>query len=117
MNKNFDIDQAKKFLQNRESLEKEQRERERVAILALVENTLKSLFRNNNIEIYLVGSITQPYMFYLHSDIDIVIKNYKGDRFDLWTKLETLIKRKVEVILFENCHFQEHVIKNGCKVL
>jgi len=117
MNKDFDKGQAKRFLEKRESLEKEEREKERNATIKLVVKTLKKLFDHTDVEVYLVGSVTQPYMFYSHSDVDIVVKNFKGDRFDLWTQLEALIKRDVEVILFENCHFQEHVLKSGYKVL
>lgn len=117
MDQNFDANQAKKFLEKRELQEREQRERERIAVLADVTDKLKALFSNGHVEVYLVGSIMQPYTFYPHSDIDIVLKNFDGDRFDLWTKLETLIQRNVEIILFEHCHFQEHIIKTGYKVL
>ena len=117
MNKAFDVNQAKRFLENRESLDKDKRERERKAVMAVALESIKGLFTNTAVEVFLIGSITQPYMFYPHSDIDIVVKNFKGDRFDLWTRLEMLIKRNVEVVVFENCHFQEHIIKSGYKVL
>ncbi len=117
MDKDFDIGEAKRFLENREFEEKEKRERERISILTSVINSLTSLFLHTDVEVYLVGSITKPYMFYPHSDVDIVLKNFKGDRFDMWTRLETMIKKKVEVIIFENCHFQEHVVKSGYKVV
>ena len=80
-------------------------------------DTLKNIFSNTDVEVYLVGSITSPYMFYSHSDVDVVLKKFQGDRFKVWTELETMTKRNVEVIIFENCHFQEHVLKNGYKVL
>ncbi|MFI5343067.1 MAG: hypothetical protein ACHQUC_02475 [Chlamydiales bacterium] len=117
MNKNFDTNQAKQFLEQRESLAKEERERTRKAIFTLAVDSLKNLFMDSDVEVYLVGSITQPYMFYPRSDVDIVVKNFIGDRFELWSQLEMLIKRNVEVIIFESCHFQEHVIKSGYKVL
>ena len=116
MEKDFDTLKAKKFLERRESVEKERREQERIATLRIVVDGLKELFFQSEVEAYLVGSITQPYVFYPHSDIDIVIKNFKDDRFDLWTQLETMFKRNVEIVIFENCHFQEHVIKTGYKV-
>ena len=86
-------------------------------MLAIAITHIKKRFINTTVEVFLVGSVIQPYMFHPHSDIDIVVKNFKGDRFDLWTQLEMLIKRNIEVIIFENCHFQEHVIKSGYKVL
>jgi predicted nucleotidyltransferase len=117
MSKNFDADQAKRFLEQRESLAKEEREQTRKAIFTLAVDSLKNLFMDSGVEVYLVGSITQPYMFNPRSDVDIVVKNFTGDRFALWSQLETMIKRSVEVIIFESCHFQEHVIKSGYKVL
>lgn len=117
MDNHFNIDEAKKFLKARESEEREKRESERQATLSLVIDTLKTIFSNTCVEAYLVGSLLQPYQFYAHSDIDIVLKNFKADRFHIWTQLEEIIKRKVEVIVFENCHFQEHVLKNGYKAV
>jgi predicted nucleotidyltransferase len=117
MDMQFDKEQAKKFLIEREAQEKEHDEQERLDLLAKVLRILKELFSNSDVEIYLVGSIIHPYKFHSKSDVDIVVKNYKGDRFDLWTKLESLIQKKVEVIIFENCSFQDHVTKAGYKVL
>lgn len=117
MEKPFDVQQAKKFLMLRETLEKKERERQRITTLTAVIDSLKTLFFLSEVEVYLVGSITQPYMFYPHSDVDIVLKNFKGDRFDIWVQLEGMIKRNVEIIIFEHCHFKDHVIKNGYKVL
>ncbi len=117
MENQFDINQAKKFLENRESLIMEKSEQERSYVLKKAIHCLEELFAHTNVEVYLVGSITKPYTFHPRSDVDIVVKNFTGDRFDLWTKLETLIGKNVEVILFENCHFQEHVLKSGYKVL
>jgi len=117
MKKDFDSNQAREFLQERELREREARELERTAIFTTAVDTLKDIFRNKNVEVYLVGSITQPHMFYPNSDIDIVLKNFHGDRFDLWAQLENMLKRKIEIILFERCHFQDHIIKNGYKVI
>ncbi len=117
MDKSFDRAKAKDFLESLESGQKETVELERKVILSAVVDGLKKLFSSSGVEVYLVGSITQPYMFHAHSDVDIVLKNFIDDRFDVWTKMETMIKRNVEIIIFENCHFQEHVITNGLKVL
>ncbi len=117
MNDNFDADKAKKFLEIREGEEKENKEIERKSILMLAIDSLKRLFSHTSVEVYLIGSVTQPYKFHSRSDVDIVLKNFHGDRFEVWTQLELLIKKNVEVIIFENCQFQEHVLKNGYKVL
>jgi predicted nucleotidyltransferase len=113
---NFDSEAAKKFLGDRERKEKEENEETRKTLLQKVIIILKEEF-HSPIEIYLIGSILRPYSFSTRSDIDIVIKNYHGDRFDLWTNLEKKFERKVEIILFETCPFQEFVLKEGLKVV
>lgn len=117
MDKKFDADEAKRFLEKKESEEKEKREQDRILVLSRAIDALKKLFFHTDVEVYLVGSVTRPYMFHSQSDVDIVLKNFKGDRFDVWAELEKIIERNVEVIVFENCHFQEYVIKSGYKVI
>lgn len=117
MDNKFDYNQAKKFLEKRESIAETKREAERLVIFNEVVKSLRGLFSDTNVEVYLVGSILQPYQFHMHSDIDIILKNFKGDRFEIWTELENMIHRRVEIILFEFCSFQDHVLKHGFKVL
>jgi len=117
MKENFDNEEAKKFLLAREEKEKKQAEEERKAVLQKVVSILKKEFQGSTVEVYLVGSIVRPFSFSSRSDIDVVLKNYQGDRFDFWTKLEGKIGRKVEIILFETCRFQEFVLKEGLKVI
>jgi predicted nucleotidyltransferase len=117
MNKKFDEDEAKKFLLAKEEKINHQREEERKILLQMVTSTLEKEFKGSSVEVYLIGSIIQPYRFTSRSDVDIVLKNYKEDRFELWAKLERMIDRKVEVILFEKCQFQEFVLKEGFKVV
>ena len=115
--KEFDIEQSKKFLKEKEEKEKANRELERKKILQKVIKILKDELQENGTEVFLVGSILKPFSFSEHSDVDIVLKGYKSDRFDLWPKLEKKIGRSIEIILFESCHFQEFVLKEGLKVL
>lgn len=117
MEEKFDKEKAKKFLLRREEGEKEAREKGRKVVFQKVVSLLKEEFKESTVEVYLVGSILRPFGFSSHSDIDIVLKNYKGNRFDFWTKLEGKIGRKVEIIPFETCHFQEVVLKDGFKVV
>ena len=117
MQEKFDIEEAKRFLLAKEETEKNQREGERKALLQQIISILKEEFKGSNVEVYLVGSILHPFRFSSRSDIDIVLKNYKEDRFDFWAKLEGKIGRKIEVISFEACHFQEFVLKDGLRVI
>ena len=113
----FDKDGAKEFLFQKEQNEKEDNEKQRQNLLNKVISILKDEFSGQNIEIFLVGSITKPYSFGKKSDIDIILKNFKGDRFELWSLLESKIGQNIEVILYEKCHFKDHIEKEGLKVL
>lgn len=117
MEKRFDREEAKKFLFEQEEKEKKQREETRKYLLQKVIAILKKEFQDSSVEVYLVGSIVRPFAFTTRSDVDIVLKNFIGDRFELWPKLEKEIGRTVEIILFESCHFQEFVLKEGLKVI
>ncbi|MBI2743575.1 MAG: nucleotidyltransferase domain-containing protein [Chlamydiales bacterium] len=117
MNNKFDSEEAKNFLLAREEREKQQREEERTSVLPKVVAILEKEFKGSSVEVYLIGSILKPFGFSSRSDVDIVLKNYKDDRFDFWAKLERKLGRKVEIILFETCSFQEFVLKGGFKVV
>ena len=113
----FDDKEAKKFLLAKEEKEKALQEQNRLAVLEKVILTLKEEFQGSTVEVYLIGSVTQPFRFSANSDIDIVLKNYPGDRFEFWAKLEGKLDRRVEIIVFETCHFQDFVLKQGLKVV
>lgn len=115
MNNKFDSEEAKNFLIAKEEREKQQKEEERNSLLQKVILILEKEFKGSSVEVYLIGSILKPFGFSSHSDVDIVLKNYKEDRFDFWAKLERKLSRKVQIILFEACSFQEFVLKEGFK--
>lgn len=117
MNNKFDSEEAKNFLLAKEEREKQRREEERTTLLSKVLVILEKEFKGSSVEVYLIGSILKPFGFSSRSDVDIVLKNYKEDRFDFWAKLERSLDRKVEIILFEACPFQEFVLKEGFKVV
>ncbi len=117
MKEEFNCEEARRFLLAREEIEKSQKELVRKQVLQKVMTIIQNEFKGSEVEVYLVGSITKPQAFSSHSDVDVVLKNYRGDRFDFWVKLEAEIGREVEVILFERCRFQEFVIKEGLKVV
>lgn len=113
----FDQEAAEKHLLERERIARESREKLRLDTLSMCQAYLKERFSSKKIEVYLVGSLTRPYDFHRHSDIDIVLKGFSGDRFEIWTELERAFNRQVEVILFEFCPFQEYVVEQGIKVV
>ena len=117
MEKEFDQEEAKKILLAREEKEKNDKEIERKAVLQQTISILKKKFTGSAVEVYLVGSILKPFGFSTRSDIDIVLKNFQGDRFENWAHLEREIVTKIEIIPFETCPFQAFVLKDGFKVL
>jgi predicted nucleotidyltransferase len=112
----FDVEAARKFLSERERQESDAQEKARKELLEKVILVLKDEFLGSSVEVYLVGSIIRPHSFSARSDVDVVLKNFKGDRFDLWTKLEEKFGRSVEIIPFETCSFREFVLKEGLRV-
>ncbi len=121
MEEKFDVEAAKKFLRAREKKQRtqveERKDEERKALLKKAISILEKEFKETSVEVYLIGSILQPFNFTSRSDIDVVLKNYQGDRFELWARLEREIDRTVEIISFESCHFQEFVARDGFKVV
>lgn len=117
MEGNFNSEEAKQYLLSMENQKKEEVELARKNVLQTAISALKKEFKDTDIEVYLVGSIIRPHSFSSRSDVDIVLKNYHGDRFELWSKLESAIGREVEIILFESCHFKEFIEKEGLKVI
>ncbi len=113
----FDSKEAKEFLLEREKKKKEEQEKDRQEMLQKVTLILREKFKNTSVEVYLVGSILRPYSFSARSDVDVVLKNYQGDRLSLWTELEEKLGRSVEVIPFETCSFKEFIEKDGFRVI
>jgi len=105
--------------QKRPSLQKKktQGEEERKALLKKVILELEKEFKDTSVEVYLIGSILQPFQFTARSDINMVLKNYNGDRFELWARLERKFDRAVLILSFESCHFQEFIVENSFKVV
>lgn len=113
----FNEEKAKEFLSERERKERSAQEEERKQLLEKVITLLKAEFKNSPVEVYLVGSVLRPFSFSSRSDIDIVLKNYTGDRFEFWASFENKIGRSIEIISFETCKFQEFVLSEGLKVV
>lgn len=113
----FNEEAAQELLKQREENSSAAKENFRLNLFSKTKEILVRLLQNQGVEVWLIGSIIQPNKFSKRSDIDIVTKNYLGDRFDLWTLLEKEIGHEVEVIRFEECVFQDDIIKHGFKVL
>lgn len=114
---NFDINAARQNLKRIECEKKAKQEAIRIELLEATKSILVETLKDKGLEVWLIGSIIQQNSFRPSSDIDIVVKNLVGDRFDLWILLESKLKREVEVIKFEECDFQEEILNTGLRVI
>lgn len=110
MKEKFDREEAKKFLFQKQ-------EKERIALLQTDISFLEKELKGSSVEVYLVESLLGPYSFTANLDVDMVLKSYKGHRFELSAKLKSQIGRKVEIIPYEKIQFQEFVLIHGLKVM
>lgn len=117
MAKQFDEKRARAYLQKREEKIKQQNEHERIVLLEKAIAFLKGKFSQGDVAVYLVGSIIQPFQFTSRSDVDIVLKNFQGDRFEVWTECESELHRDVDIILYESCHFQDYIDQSGLRIV
>jgi|GEM_PF-502849 len=84
----FDEAAARKNLAERERNLGLVKEAARLKIFEKCCILLKEKFSDKNVEVYLVGSILNPGQFREDSDVDIVLKGFAGDRFEIWAELE-----------------------------
>jgi hypothetical protein len=118
MNETFDIEAAKKFLQAREDKEHQENESLRQAMFQKVLTVLKKEFAGTATEVYLMGSIVQPFVSFSPDDeIEVMLKNYQGDRFDIWAKLESELGDTVRVFIYGKFHLQDIFLQYGRKVI
>jgi len=113
----FDESAAIENLKNIEKRAAADRESMRVSLLEKVKSILVQELSAKKCDVWLIGSLIQEGHFSKRSDVEIVIKNYEGDRFDLWTFLERKIGHQIMIFSFENCHFQDFVHNYGKKIL
>ncbi len=108
---------ARKLLAKKKQRLRESRERDRKALLEKVVHLLREALAEEGVSVFLIGSITRPYRFGPASDIDVVVKSYKGDRLSLWSRLDSLLPREVDLIFWESCPFREDLEGRSLKVV
>lgn len=94
-------------------------EETRKEVLAYTINFLNTIKENLLVdEIYLFGSILRENMFEENSDIDIAVKGLKDSKhfFRIWTQLDVIPLRNIDLLELEECNFKELVIKYGLKI-
>jgi uncharacterized protein len=98
---------------------REEREQERLRILTITIDALKTVAPRFSIsEAYITGSLCQPERFHSHSDIDIAVAGLTTQNyFTFMAAMQDLLPIQVEVIELEKCRFADKIIEHGIKVL
>lgn len=113
----FDEASALQNLKDQERKNLEQKEKLRVQLLAKTFSLLQEEFKGTDTKAWLIGSITSENQFSKRSDIDIVVQDYLGDRYHLWSSLEKKIGHEIEILRYEECAFQDDIMKYGLRVI
>ena len=92
-------------------------EKMRIAALQQVEEALCCLQKKYRWdEAYLFGSIVLEGRFRRNSDIDIAVSGLeKFDYYEFIGEISDLLNKRVDVVLLEECHFEQFIREKGIK--
>ena len=92
-------------------------EKMRIAALQQVEEALSCLQKKYRWdEAYLFGSIVLAGRFRRNSDIDIAVSGLeKFDYYEFIGEISDLLNKRVDVVLLEECHFEQFIKEKGIK--
>ncbi len=98
---------------------KEEREKERVQLLAITIESLKSLAPQFALQTACItGSLVQAGRFHSHSDIDIAVTGLNDSNyFSFMAAMQHLLPRQVEVTELDKCRFADKIIETGLQVV
>jgi hypothetical protein len=70
------------------------------------------------VRVYLFGSLTQPFAFGPHADIDVALEGLApGDFWQVWGELEEVVgSERLDLIEMERCPFAEFIRTHGIQV-
>ena len=112
-----ETERIREFLHNKVCKRRNAREELRLEVLAQVKEKIRDTFFDSGMEVFLIGSLLRSYHFSEYSDIDIVIKNYKGEIYEIQKELENALNKDVDIIIYEKSPFKELIDRFGEKVL
>ena len=112
-----EIERIRKFLHDKALSRRNAREELRLEVLDRVKGKIRDTFFDPDVEVYLIGSLIRPFHFSEYSDIDIVVKNFKGEIDEIQKEIEYALDKDVDIIVYEKSPFKELIDKFGEKVL
>lgn len=92
-----------------------QNEQERQILLKKTKEWLTQNANQYGIDtVYIFGSVTRPYYFHQHSDIDLAVEEIEQNNFCLVISLlSTFVAREVDIIQLRKCHFADKIRQMG----
>lgn len=92
-------------------------EQQRLATIARVTAWLETQGDRYDIQqAYIFGSITRPYQFSEHSDVDVAAENIRPDRFfDAMASLSEALERDVDLVELLKCPFATKIRQQGIR--
>ena len=89
----------------------------RLSVLGKLKGALAELGRNYQWNtVYVFGSVIKPGKFQTRSDVDVAVEGLDKLRlYSLVADISAFMERDVDVIVLEECHFSESIIKKGAK--
>ncbi|MGB9857742.1 MAG: nucleotidyltransferase family protein [Dictyoglomaceae bacterium] len=77
----------------------------------------KNILNEKKVEkVYIFDSILEEDMFYDFSDVDIAVEGLKEDYFRVFSDLEDITGRNIDLVELEHCKFREEVYKRGLRI-
>jgi predicted nucleotidyltransferase len=101
------------LLQRLETERRERLEELRQAVRAGLRDALRELLPQTPVRLF--GSITQPYRFNEHSDVDLALDaEVPGlSIYQLISRLSERVGRRVDVLLLPECRFRDKILAQG----
>jgi len=97
--------------------EKEERELKRKKLLEEIVPKIKEYFKDKRVEkVYIFGSILEEYCFYDSSDVDIAVEGLKENYFRIFSDLEDIVGRNIDLLELEYCKFKEKIYNCGLRI-
>ncbi|HOK30384.1 MAG: hypothetical protein KBI34_08765 [Dictyoglomi bacterium] len=97
--------------------EYEERELKRKKLLEEIIPKLREYFRDKKVDmVFIFGSILEEGLFYNFSDVDIACGGLKENYFRVFSDLEDLVGRDIDLVELEYCKFREEILKRGIRI-
>jgi predicted nucleotidyltransferase len=114
----LDIKTIRENLQHLYKKREEEGELVRLKTKKEVKQLLQEFFiKHPDCEVWLFGSLIQPFSFSFGSDVDIAVKGFQGSRLDLYSDLEAFMPLPFDLVILERSAISEEIMLRGEKIV